>query len=181
MPVIPSLLTTARRMTLLALALSCAPLLHAQPTRDATVKARVTANLARFAQWPAGAAPAAGEPLVLCVVHRTPAVAAAFAELAALNTPGRAMRIVNNPAQPTGCHVLYLEAGAEPGASALLAAVVRSPVLTVGDGADFTQRGMIALVNVNDTIRFDVNLGRLRAAQLEFSSQALKLARRVED
>jgi hypothetical protein len=38
---------------------------------------------------------------------------------------------------------------------------------------------MIEVVNVNDALRFDVNLAALRAAGLALNSQALKLARQV--
>ena len=64
---------------------------------------------------------------------------------------------------------------------ALLAEVANLPVLTIGDGEAFSQRGIVGLVNVNDAIRFDINLSRMRAAQLNISSQVLKLARRVHE
>ena len=41
--------------------------------------------------------------------------------------------------------------------------------------------GMVELVNVNDALRFDVNLKALRGAHLGLSSQVLKLARQVRE
>jgi YfiR/HmsC-like len=155
---------------------------HAQTNTEARLRAKLTMNLARFTQWPASSFTSPTESFVVCVAHRGTAIGAAFAELDGGALGQRPLRVVSNPSTlPASCHLLYIEAEAERGAAALLAAAANSAVLTVGDGADFMRRGMIELVNVNDAIRFDVNLGRLRKAQLEFNSQALKLARRVEE
>jgi hypothetical protein len=163
-------------------ALAPPPGLRAQATSEARIKARLTANLARFTQWPAAAFASAGDPLVLCVAAKATPMLAAFEELHGIALGSRQIRIVANPSAMTACHVLFVEAEAERGAGAtLLAAAAAAPVLTVGDGSDFARRGMIELVNVNDAMRFDVHLGRVRRAQLELNSQALRLARRVEE
>jgi hypothetical protein len=153
----------------------------AQPSGEARVKARLTANLARFAQWPAAAFQSPSDAVVFCVLHKSAAIGMAFQELAGVSLGTRAVRVQLNPSVVVGCHVLYVEADAERATALPQAAAAMPAVLTVSDGADFTQRGMVALVNANDAIRFDVNLGRLRRGQLELSSQALRLARHVED
>jgi hypothetical protein len=153
----------------------------AQTSGEARVKARLTANLARFAQWPAAAFQSPSDGVVFCVLHKSAAIGVAFQELAGVSLGARAVRVQLNPGAVVGCHVLYVEADSERATGLPQVAAATPAVLTVGDGADFTQRGMVALVNANDAIRFDVNLGRLRRGQLELSSQALRLARHVED
>jgi YfiR/HmsC-like len=153
----------------------------AQPAGEARVKARLTANLARFAQWPTSAFQSPTDAVTFCVQHKSAAVAGAFQELAGVSLGARAVRVQLNPASLSGCHVLYLEADAERANNWPQLAAATPGLLTVGDGADFTQRGMVALVNANDAIRFDVNLGRLRRGLLDLSSQALRLARHVEE
>jgi YfiR/HmsC-like len=154
----------------------------AQTAGEARVKARLTANLARFTQWPPGSFQGANDAMVFCVFYKSAAIGSAFQELTLLVALGaRAVRVLPNPSTLTGCHVLYVEAEVERAVTALVTSAASTSVLTVGDGADFTQRGMVALVNATDAIRFDVNLARLRRGLLDLSSQALRLARHVED
>lgn len=153
----------------------------AQTAGEARVKARLTANLARFAQWPTWAFQSPTDAVMFCVQHKSAPIAVAFQELTGVSLGARAVRVQLNPASLSGCHVLYLEADAERLSNWPQPAAATPALMTVGDGADFTQRGMVALVNATDAIRFDVNLGRLRRGLLDLSSQALRLARHVEE
>ncbi|WP_088280787.1 YfiR family protein [Ideonella sp. A 288] len=149
----------------------------AQPSQELMVKARLALNLARFAQRPAAAA---SEPLRLCLAHRDAAFEQAFGELEGKLVNGR--RIVLQKAPPVqGCDVLYVHASADRGAE-LVRACQGGATLTIGDGEGFLAHGgMVELVVVNDALRFDVNLGPVRQAQLGLSSQVLKLARQVKE
>jgi YfiR/HmsC-like len=149
---------------------------------EAHVKARIAFNLARFTQWPAQAFADATSPQHWCASLRDAALARALEALGTETAGGRGIQAqINAGGSVRGCHVLYIEAAAERSAVALLAEAANTPVLTIGDGDGFSQRGIVGLVNVNDSIRFDVNLTRMRAAQLNISSQVLKLARRVHE
>lgn len=153
-----------------------------QVTTEAHVKARVAFNLARFTQWPTQAFAEASAPQLWCAAVRDGALAGALAALGGETVGGRPIRL--QPYAPTaasGCHVLYVDAEMERQSGALLTQAANLPVLTIGDGEAFSQRGIVGLVNVNDAIRFDINLTRMRAAQLNISSQVLKLARRVHE
>ncbi len=97
-------------------------------------------------------------------------------------TAGRPIRVVANPTTlPAGCRALHVEADAERAAQARLAAASALPVLTGGDGDGFVARGMVGLVNVNDAIRFEVNLARMREVRPNLSSQVPRLARHVRE
>jgi hypothetical protein len=175
------------RRTLLTSALfACGLGARAQSPSDARVKARLALALARFTQWPSTAFAGPTEPLVMCVVSRSDVLAEAFTELAGQTVAGRPIKIVQMPDKSFGgCHVLFLHDAAERSAAAsapILSSLVASPVLTIGDAEGFSSRGgMVELVNINDTMRLDVNLKSLRAAQLSLSSQVLKLARQVRE
>ena len=63
----------------------------------------------------------------------------------------------------------------------VLSASTTMPILTISDEPDFVSRGgIIGLVTEGRRIRFDINLGTAREAQLQISSRLLQLARRVE-
>ncbi len=174
-----------RRRTLLACAaaLPLARAARAQTLNEARVKARLALTLARYTQWPAGSFAPGGDALVLCVAQRSETLALAFGELAGQTVAGRTVRVLTSPPPAAaGCHLLYVQDGAERDAAALLAAARGAPLLTVGDADGFAARGgMVELVNVNDAMRLDVNLRALRAAQLELSSRVLQLARQVRE
>ena len=149
---------------------------------DAAAKAKFTITLARFVQWPAGAAAADTAPLRLCVVHNSAAVGAAFAQHEGVPVAGRPVSVLPNPGPRAGCDLLFVDASAARGSAAALGQAAGAPMPTLGAVDGFlSQGGMVELVNVNDALRFDVSLKALRSAQLGLSSQVLKLARQVRD
>lgn len=167
---------------LLACGLMVAPVQAQAASAEDEAKVRFAITLLRFVQWPAGAAAETGA-LRLCVIHRSPALAAAFASRHGSAVTGRPLEVIAGDAvRPATCDVLFVDASAGSGGSEALAAFAGGPVLTLGTLDGFLSRGgMVELVNVDDALRFDVALKPLRAARLGLSSQALKLARRVQE
>jgi hypothetical protein len=155
---------------------------RANTAHEAALKARLTYNLARFAQWPASAFASPTAPLVICVAHASDTVAAAFGALEGQLVAGRPVVVVLRPdGAIRACQVLFVQDTGARGGTAWLA-TAGAPALTIGDGEGFaSQGGMVELVNFNDTLRFDVNLKILRNAQINLSSQVLKLARQVRE
>jgi hypothetical protein len=157
---------------------------HAQGANgDAAAKAKFTVMLSRFVQWPSGALAADGAPLRLCVFHNSPTVGAAFSRHAGEVAAGRVVSVVANPAASPGpCNVVFVDASAPRHAAEAVAYPAGTPVLVVGAVDGFAVRGgMVELVNVDDALRFDVNVAALRGANLGLSSQVLKLARQLRD
>jgi hypothetical protein len=148
---------------------------------DAAAKAKFTVMLSRFVQWPPGVWPAESAPLRVCVIHNSPTVAQAFARHAGETAGGRAIAIVTNPASAAGsCNVVFVDASAGRHAGDAIVRGSSAPTLVVGAVDGFAQQGgMVELVNVNDALRFDVNVAALRNARLGLSSQVLKLARQL--
>ena len=171
---------------LLAAAIGLAAMTPARaqvPASEAEAKARFAVTMARFVQWPASPAPQPARSLRLCLVHRSPALASAFSAREGTLVSGRPLEIVTGvPLDPGGCDLLFMDASAGRAATEALPGFLGRPVLTLGTIDGFaSQGGMVELVNVDDTLRFDVNLRSVRAAHLALSSQALKLARRIQD
>ena len=166
------------------LALVCAlaaDALHAQSSSgDAAAKARFAVTFARFVQWPAGTFAGEGAPLRLCVMHHSAAVGLAFEQHGGEVVAGHPLVVVANPSTPAGCEILFVDESAPRAGS--LGAAYGTPMLTLGSVDGFVSRGgMVELANVDDRLRFDVNLKALRQAQLELSSQVLRLARQVRE
>ena len=152
------------------------------PASDAVAKANFTVTLTRFVQWPAATPGLAIAPLRLCVLHRSPALGAAFASHAGETIAGRVLLVHSNPGpMPGDCHVVFVDASADRQTAEALARSA-APALVIGALDGFLERGgMVELVNVNDALRFDVSLPALRTANLGLSSQVLKLARQVRE
>ncbi len=153
--------------------------LWAGPLEEDRVKAGFVLNFAKYVEWPAPVL-VSGE-LRVCGVGLHP-LSGKLAELHGRQVQGREVRVrlSGRPEEWRDCHILFLPAEESLRAEALLRVVGPMPVLTVGDGADFTRDGgMIGLKLRFGRIRFDINLGAARRAGLNFSSQLLKLADEV--
>jgi YfiR/HmsC-like len=150
---------------------------------EAAAKARFAVTLARFVQWPVSPVGADTTPLRLCVLQNSPALSTAFAAHDGATIGSRRLSVVlHPPPAAAGCDLLFVDESGAPSATPLLAQAATHPILTIGAVDGFlAQGGMVELVNVDDTLRFDVDLKSLRRSGLGLSSQVLKLARRVRD
>lgn len=147
----------------------------AEPAADrhAQMTAAYVYNFIKFVEWPPSALK---EDLAVCFVG-APEVRAALAAASA-NKQATAKRIVARdvPAGRSleGCQVLFLS-----GKSAALTA--HEAALTIGDSADFTERGgVIRLYTESNRLRFVINVENAKREGIQVSSNLLKLATHVE-
>ena len=169
-------------LAVLAVCISAASA-HGQPVPTAAqVKAAYVYNFANFVTWPASSFDGPNGPLRVCVTG-SPEMAQnlehTFQNEVIAAHPARVQR---DPATPDRrrCHILYLS-GSAAVVQATLKGLASAPVLTVGDGDRFVERGgMLEFVPDGSRIRFDVNLRAATAAGLTLSSQLLQVARRVQ-
>lgn len=155
------------RITGLVLALLCLlPVPAFADEADAAARIRVAYlyNFMKFIYWPEGSF----EDLHLCVLGDP-----ALARISAENLAGRAVRGHKVVVQPDegggldGCHMIYSARPVSGGRA----------TLTVGEGRGFVENGgMIGFVQVENRIRFYVNLEAVRTAQLRADSQLLTSA-----
>jgi hypothetical protein len=155
---------------------------HAQSLgSDAGAKAKLVATLARFVQWPPATFESENAPLRLCVFSSSPTVERAFQSQAETSIGARPVQILMNPrsiAKP--CHVVFIDESGTLRADQLLRRLGTEPTFTVGTQDGFVgDGGMVEIVHVDNTLRFDFNLLALREAGLGVNPGVLKLARQV--
>lgn len=145
------------------------------------VKAAYLLNFTRYVDWPPSAFPRQDSPLVICVIGPDPfhAILERTVEGKVADGHPIAVQRAALASDTRGCHMAFIASGSQdlriPQFDQLEGAV-----LTIGEGHGFARLGgMIGLVIVNATVRFEINLGAVRGAGLQVSSRLLALATRV--
>ncbi len=143
-----------------------------------TVKAAFVYNFARFTEWPDAAFQDAGSPLHLCVLGQDP-FDGALNTIAGKSVGSRELQ-VSYPiwaSEVRDCHILFISQAAGSRLPEIVTYLDDSPVLTIGDSPDIARSGgIIGLENVENRIRFQVNLDAAHRSGLRLSSQILDLA-----
>ena len=150
-----------------------------QSAPEHEVKAAFLFNFTKFVTWPPIPP---GQPFRVCVVADEPTTAAidrALQNETILDRRAETL-ILASPEQVRTCQVLFVGRDAA-GAATLLTSGRGLPVLTVGDGPDFLDRGgIIQFVVVEGRVRFDVNLAHASRASLSINARMLRVAREVK-
>lgn len=146
------------------------------------MKAAIIFKIAKFVTWPESVFSANDEPLSVCVASDSP-MAEAMSALQGRSVQGHpiAIRKLDQlDSIATDCQILYVhEDGAKP-ARAVLRNVSQAPVLTVGDGDAFAERGGIVALSIErNRVRFSINLKASENVGLGISAQLLQVARIV--
>lgn len=143
------------------------------------IKAERICSFARFVEWPSRKFVSPDSPFVIGVFG-TDAISDFLREaLQNRRIKDRTVVIKHILAKEelSGCHVLFVSRSERDRLSSVLGAVRREGVLTVGETDNFLDRGgIINLVNIGGTIRFQVNLSAARRERLTISSKLLQLA-----
>ncbi len=147
-------------------------------SREYLIKAAILFNFAKFASWPDTAFSDPDAPLRICVLGEDPFGAA----LESLNgkqvrhRPLATKRLAGLEGAPQ-CHILFVSASEESRLATILDYVSKLPILTVADIGRFANSGgIIALKEVDNRSRIEVNLGAAELAGLKLSSKLLRLA-----
>jgi hypothetical protein len=157
---------------------------ESQPALENKVKAACLYNFAVYTEWPATAFAGPEAPLVIGLMGDVPFAAALERGLQGKTLNGRkfVVRAVATNDEAGQCHLLFIGAVKPERVAALLAVVAAKPVLTVSQAEGFGQRGgILNLVKVEGSVKFEANLNAAARAQLKLGSQLLKLARIVKN
>ncbi len=150
------------------------------PATPEAVKAALVEKFTRFTTWPSERPE--GEPFVLCRIG-SDAMAPWFDSLARERTiQGRRVEVrsLADPADSTGCQLLWIAADQAKALDSILASTRHRPVLTVGDTEGYAKQGVhIVILRSERKLVFDVNQGEARRSGLSLSSQLLRHARNV--
>lgn len=171
-----------RRLVAIVVLLMCASGISAQKVGDeATLKAALLFNFAKFIEWPALPA---GAPVVLCVVGDNPVMSALDEVVTGQQAAGRKLQVIKprDGAAWSACQMLFI-AGTEVGRSSIALDRLRQrPVLTVSDGNAFARTGgIIEFYREGDRMRFAINAVAAERAGVRISSRLLDLAKIVRE
>ena len=173
---------SCRVLAAVIIACACAGSLRAQSTLEYDVKAALLLNFARFIEWPdrAFAGPRAG--IDICVFAPNPFGQALERVLQGETIGMRPLstRDVHSTAAAAGCHLLFVPAGSESRAAAILRQI-GSPTITVGESRRFEDLGgAVSFVLEGGRVRFTVNLRPVEERGVRISARMLNLASRVD-
>jgi len=143
------------------------------------VKAAFIFNFARYIEWPPARFAAAESPLMIGVVADARVADELRAIVQTRQVHGRSIFVTEvetlDEAQLT--HLLYVAPAGERRFAEFLPGLRTSQVVTVGESAEFHERGGALVLYVDhDRLRFRVNADVHRSDGVKFSSQLLKLA-----
>jgi YfiR/HmsC-like len=160
------------------------PAIKYQPT-EVEVKAAFLYHFAQLVTWPDTADADPPPPLVVAILGPDPFGDRLEAIIGDEKIRGRSFKIqrivtLTELAEPP--QILFIGSTDRVETERALAAVAKSPVLTVGVASGFAKRGgMIEFRLTPDRrVAFDINLQAVASAGLKMSSQLLKIARIVE-
>lgn len=145
------------------------------------VKAAFLFNFAQFTSWPSEHSPQQVDGLVVGIMGRDPfgKIMQEFRDKKILGGPVH-LKAVSTLEEARSCHILFIAASEASHVKQILRQLNQSAVLTVSDIPGFaTQGGIIELFEIEQHIRFAINLDASRNAKLILSAHLLKLARNV--
>lgn len=145
------------------------------------LKAALIFNFAKFVEWPSLSFSDAQSPIRLCVLGVDP-FKAELKNLEAKKIGERALvvKYAGKVEEVQECHIIFIGISERDKTDHILNALKGSAILTISDMEGFAELGgMIGLINAEDKIRFEVNLGAARVAEIAVSSKLLKLADKV--
>jgi len=146
----------------------------------AKVKAAYLYNIAKFVEWPDGAAEGA---IVIGVVGEHP-FGNQLPRLASQRISGRRLvvRRLEYGDGLAGCHIVFLGEGMAGACAAAVEGLADHPVLTVSEARDFaSQGGVIELIQRDGKVRMKINPEAATARQIKLSRQLLSVAEIVTD
>lgn len=147
---------------------------------NSDLKAAFVYNFSKYTEWPPETG---GSSLALCLHNLTPEQEQAFAPINGRQANSKAvlLRLIDSTGDTGGCHILFFGKGTQR--AVIEKMLARSTaLLSVGDSEEFIEAGgVIALIERDNRLQFDINLAAARRANLKISAQLLKLARKVRD
>lgn len=152
--------------------------------KEYEVKAAFLFQFALYVDWPANSFSDAQTPITIGLLGKDPFgdFLRKAIEGKSVNKRALVIRHCDTLAEARQCHLLFISSSLQKRLPRILAELRNVSVLTVGDVEGFaSQGGIINLVVVEKTVRFEINPSAAERAGLKISSQVLELARIVRD
>ena len=174
--------TTAAFALMAALGAMVPGVAEGQAADEYQVKAAYMYNFAKFVDWPAQTFENAAQPIVFCVLGRTPLSQALQEALSGKVVDHRPLvfRQLTEAKQAGKCQVVFIGMADKKQLRAALEEVKTHSVLTVGDADGFTNEGgIIRFVLEMDRIRLEFNLDAADEAKVHISAKLLSLGKTI--
>ena len=156
---------------------------HAEAeTDEAQIKAAFVYNFLKFVEWPEAALARPSDPMVIAIVGsgRIADATEQFLSTRQIGARTLVVRRVRWDGPLIGVHAVLVTENDVKKQHRILVEAASKGVLSIGDGADFANRGgVIALLIEQRRVRFDIDSEAGDAARLKISSRLLALAHRV--
>jgi hypothetical protein len=145
------------------------------------VKAVFLFNFVQFVDWPAAAFSSPDSPVVIGVLGDDPFGGLLDQVVEGEVVKGRQLSVerFRRVEDIKVCHVLFISPSEAKSYEHILKVLSSRPLLTVGETADFTSRGMVRFLAERNRVRLEVNMDAVKAAGLTISSNLLRAARIV--
>jgi hypothetical protein len=157
--------------------------LLAAPT-EYEVKAGFLYHFGWFVDWPAATVQGRAHTFIIGVLGASPFddVLDAVMQSKVIRERPVVIQYYQQAKEALSCHILFISAAEEPRLPAILAVLEGASILTVSDMERFAERGgMIALRLVDRKVHFDINVAATEHADLQLSSQLLRLAKIIHN
>lgn len=152
---------------------------YAEAPQEYEAKAAYLLNFSRYVNWPAADG---GSPMQICVLGQDPFGDVLERALQGRSSNGRPLqaRRLQQLDEVHGCQLLYIGQSEDRNLTAWLPVLQDKPVLTVGESARFIRDGgIINLLLIRNTVRFEINIDAANRAGLKVSSRMLGVAANV--
>ena len=156
----------------------------AEPMSEYQVKAAFLYNFAKFVKWPESALPESSTSFTVCVLGdhgSAPAIEETIGDKTLRDKRIIVKRVASAEAARS-CQILFASGSDGSDPAKIAGALAGASVLTVGEVEHFAERGGIVNFKTEDNkVRFEINSDGAKRANLDVSSQLLKLAIIVRD
>ena len=154
-------------------------------TSEYLIKAGFIYNFAQLVQWPSAAFSQADSPIVIGILGTDPFGTSIDRvvenkKLDGHNLVVKRLRWSRDLKDLTECNILFVSLSEREHISDVINMVKWLPILTIGETPGFATRGGIINLTLEDNkVRFEVNIGAAKQANLNISSRLLALAKIV--
>jgi len=180
----------SRLIVAVLLCLSVAGGANAQSSASAAsaeylIKAGFIYNFAQLVQWPSAAFSQADSPIVIGILGTDPFGTSIDRVVENKKLDGRnlivkRLRWSKDLKDLTECNILFISSSEKEHIADVINMVKWLPILTIGETPGFAARGGIINLTLEDNkVRFEVNIGAAKQANLNISSRLLALAKIV--
>jgi hypothetical protein len=159
---------------------SVAAMAESPQANEYQVKTAFVYNFFKFVSWPQDALPSPEAGLTLCVMGSDP-LGNALESLNGKTVKDRKLQVkrIRKKEEANSCQALYICKSEQSRTESTLRGI-KGHILTIGDMKNFASSGgIINFVIVSNRVSFEINTDAAARAEIQISSQLLKLAKIV--